>query len=210
VSGPATRIRTPRAVWVVAAVLGVLIVAGLAAWPLGGWDTVTPASARIPVLATDQRHEGTQVAVRIEKATVGPAGPDGSAPFGGGDVLTVTAVVEDLDDEPASSAGLGDTLVITGLRLRAGDPDVRVAADTTRVGDLGPGVPTRLTFSWQVPTGSREVGSRVEVEVVDRTPVASVLSVGTRWIDPRVAAVWRGELGRGPEVRDDGLFGLGS
>jgi len=197
------RARVPRAIAIIGSVLLALLVAGLVAWPLGGWDTVTPASARIPILRDGEAHHGTQLAVRIEKAVIGPAGPDGRAPFSGDDVLTVTAVVEDLDDAPATAPQVRDALVVVGVVARSGDPDVRVASDGTRLGTLGPGLPTRVTFSWQVPAGSREVGSAVRIEVVDRRAVASVISVGTRWIDPRVAAIWSGELGPGLEVDDD-------
>ena len=207
-SGAAGTGRTPRAVWIVLAVLGALVVAGLVAWPLGGWDTVTPSSARIPALHTGQLHRGAQLATRIEGAEVGPAYPDGRTPLHGGRVLTVTALVEDLDDAPATATDLAATIVVPGLTAALGDPDIRVASDGTSMGDLGPSVPTRLTLSWRVRTGAYRAGSELELRVIDRRPVESVLSVGTRWVDPRVAALWHGTLAAGPPATpDDAAFG---
>ena len=42
--------------------------------------------------------------------------------------------------------------------------------------------------SWKVPAGRYLPGQKVTFSIIDKTPFASALSVGTRWDSPRIGA----------------------
>ncbi|HXR44009.1 MAG TPA: hypothetical protein VN759_04325, partial [Pseudolysinimonas sp.] len=178
-----TRRRGPARIHPLIWVAGVIVAAALVAWPLGGWDTVVPASARIPQLAPHATHVGEQFSTRIIGATIGRADPTGYG-SGNDEFLVVTADVRNETDEPEDS--FRDLLRIAG----PGDEldGLYTASDATASPVLNPGLRTRLLFAWKVPAGRYAAGQEVTFSIIDKTPFESALSTGTRWDDPHIGA----------------------
>lgn len=188
--------------WVVTAI----VVAGLIAWPLGGWATVRPSSEDVPRLAVGTTHAGQQFATRIISASVGTASPRSAYDTlkSGQAFLVITADLENMTDETQSSSQLADLLRIPAISAAPAD---LLAADRTADPDLVPGLTMRVRLYWTVVAADFPPGARLPISIVDRTPYQAVLLAGTGWRDPTVAAVTTVTLreGKAAAPPDDGL-----
>ena len=185
---------------------GVLVVAALVAWPLGGWNTAAPSSREVPALAVGSTHRGEQFATRVVSVTVGTGGPRSfDTVKAGQEFLIVTADIENLTHETQPSTRLDDLLRISGIDAR---PQVLLVEDRSGQPDLVPGLRTRLLLYWTVSAADHRVGDRLPISIVDRTAYQSILFSGTGWRDPTVAAVTTPRLSAGPAADpDDAGFG---
>ena len=180
-------------VWIGAAAA----IAGLVAWPLGGWDTVQLQSTKIPDVAAGQVVPGTMFDATVTSLEVTNVHPDGfSEPKEGWEYLILTATLDNdtrktqdsvfLGGSGASpftiddgALGYGTTTLDSGGYEVSGD--IYLVDDGTLNPDLQPGVPAPLIMVWEVPVGQWAAGDDVTVGVIDRVPHACTLSVGTCW-----------------------------
>lgn len=170
------------------AVVALLVVAGLVAVPLGGWDHVDRTAAGADRLAPGAEHRAEQFHTAVEGAELLPALPwSVLEPEPGNVYLVVRARLENATERTQSVPG-------THLLLR-GIGDVGVASRSLERdpgGDpqLQPGLPDEVLFVWEVPADAVTPGDRLEVLVVDTTRARSQVSDGDIWLHPRVGATW--------------------
>ena len=187
-------------VWVGAAA----VIAGLVAWPLGGWDTVELQSTKIPVVEPGELVAGHQFSIRVESAELTGVHPDGfSEPTPGWTWLRLELEVTNETDltEFGSRlggdydgaitidhgvAGYGTTAVnAEGNTLRG---EVFLESDGTYLPDLQPALPMRVEVIFDVPDDTWSVGDLLTIGVIDRTPYESTLGTGIRYGFPTLIA----------------------
>ena len=183
----------------------VAVVAGLIAWPLGGWDTVELQSTKIPQVAPGELVKGHQFSVEVDSAELTGVHPDGfSEPDPGWEYLILTLAVTNETDGTAFSLELGsdffgivtldDGVLGWGTTMKDADDkyvvdsDNYLIADGTLNPDLQPRLPAPMIFVFPVPQGTWTAGDHLSVGVVDRTPYQQVLNTGIGYQDPTVLA----------------------
>lgn len=183
-------LRTWRPVLVVA---GALVVAGLVALPLGGWDEVELRSAVIPEQPVGQPYAGHRLSTAIDDVFLTDEHPDGfTEPDPGTTFLIVEATIENLTDEPVVPLGTRGFYAFTlpgVLDLDTPLPDEywpRLVRDDGNLSTLNPGVPDTVQFVFAVEDGLFAEGDEVRVGLTDATPEAADLYDGTRWARPKV------------------------
>jgi hypothetical protein len=177
------------------AVAGVLAIAGVAAIPLGGWDTVQLESAVIPEQAVGDTFVGNRLAVSIDDLYLTDDFPDDYTETEPGEsFLVVVATMEALTAEPESPLSIGppnplaiDELMSIDERPDYSDLTVFLERDATFEPVLNPGVPDTLLFVFTVPSGRYSDGDVVRIGLTDATPEQADIIEGTRWIDEHVA-----------------------
>ena len=190
------------------------VVGGLVAWPLGGWDTVTLQSTKIPDVAPGTPVAGHQFSVEVASAEITDVHPDGfSEPDAGWEYLILNLAVTNETDRTQSSLYLGDDYsgVVTlddgvlgwGSTLED-DDGYPVSSDNYLVadGDLNPDLQPRLrapvTLVFPVPVGPWTAGDQLSVGVVDRTAYQRTLEVGIGYGSPTVLATVHLTIAQGP------------
>lgn len=182
----------------------VAVIAGLVAWPLGGWDTVEVQSLKIPDAAAGTVVPGHQFSTQIDSAEITSVHPDGvSEPKAGWEYLVLSATLTNETAETEFSVFLGtdfDGVVTvddgaegwgTTALDSSGHPSsgkLLLRADGTSNPDLQPRVPAPVSIVWEVPVGTWSPGDPLTVGIVDRTAHACTLEVGTCYGNPNVTA----------------------
>lgn len=165
-------------------------VAALVAIPLGGWQTASLRSAKVPELPVGESYNGRHYSIALTEAWVGATTPDTySEPQEGHEFLFVSAVVTNNWIE--TDGAVTDILWFDALeQLDSIDRAalVRVQADGSWVSGMPPGVETAVLLRWEVPIGSVAVGEPLTVGILDGRPEQAVLYSGTAWRDERVVA----------------------
>lgn len=177
-----------RALLVAGAIVLAIAGSAVVAIPLGGWDTVELASARIPELPLGENYQGRHYSVRVEGAWVGDAMPDDyDVPDDGMTFLVVRAVVRNEWREPDGAVAellrFDAQQQLTRMDRRA---QVRVWVDGSFSSSMPPGVETEVLLRWELPAGSVVAGEPLVLGVLDGRPEAAVLYSGTAWRDERV------------------------
>lgn len=185
-------LRTWRPVLIVA---GVLVVAGLVALPLGGWDEVELQSAVIPEQPIGQPYEGNRMSTAIDDIYLTDEHPDEfSEPDPGTTFLVVVATLENMTTEPQGALGSKGFYSFTipgylelNTSLPVSDYSTRLVRDGTGGGTLSPGVPDTVQFVFVVDDGLFAEGDELRIGLTDATPEEADLYRGTRWARPHVA-----------------------
>ena len=194
----------------------VAVIAGLIAWPLGGWDTVELQSTKLPVVQPGELVEGTQYSVSVESAELTTVHPDGFSEVEPGWMwLRLELVVTNETNRTAFSSDLGSDYkgVVTvddgavGYGTESTGPEGRLAtgapylvSDGTYLPGLQPALPTRVELSFDVREGTWAVGDELTVGIVDRTPYESTLETGIRYGFPHLIAEVPVTLDQGAEA----------
>jgi hypothetical protein len=197
----------------------VAVVAGLVAWPLGGWDTVHLQSRRLPLVKPGELVPGHQFSVRVESAELTSVHPDGFSELEPGwiwfalelEVTNETDITEfssDLGDEYFGVVTVDDAVVGWGTtatdydgNLERGDP--YLVSDGKYLPDLQPALPTRVILIFDVPEDTWQVGDELEVSIVDRTPFESTLGTGIRYGSAGLVAALLITLEQGAEAQPE-------
>jgi hypothetical protein len=185
-------LRTWRPVLIVA---GALVVAGLVALPLGGWDEVELQSAVIPEQPIGQPYEGHRLTTAIDDIYLSDEHPDGfSEPDPGTTFLIVVATLENMTAEPQIALGSKGFYAFTipgylelDTSLPSSGYSARLVRDDTGGGTLSPGVPDTLQFIFVVDDGLFAESDELRIGLTDATPEEADLYQGTRWARPHVA-----------------------
>lgn len=190
------------------------IVAGLIAWPLGGWDTVELVSTRIPEYGAGVPAPGKQFTVAVDTAELTDVHPDGfSETEPGWQYLIVNIEITNETDrtEPSSGigsdyrgvitlddgvAGFGTTNLDSTGYLGEGRP--YLVTDDTFLPDLQPGLAVPLRLVFEIPVGTWNVGDVITAGIIDRHSYASTLSAGTTWGFPELIGTVKVPVGQGP------------
>lgn len=204
----------------------VAAVAGLIAWPLGGWDTVELQSTKIPDAAAGQVVKGHQFSVALDSAEITDVNPNGfEEPPAGWEYLVLTVEVTNETAKTELSGDLGDNYfgVVTldegalgwgSTALDSSGYDARadpyLVSDGTFLPDLQPRLPTELVLSFEVPVGQWTPGDELTIGIVDRFPYDCSFDIGTCYGQPAVIAhvpltLEQGEVAPTAEP-DDGGF----
>ncbi|MEO8262511.1 MAG: hypothetical protein ABI566_08060 [Pseudolysinimonas sp.] len=182
----------------------VAAIAGLVAWPLGGWDTVELQSTKTPVAEPGDLVAGSQFSIRVESAELTTVHPDGFSELEPGwtwlrielEVTNETDLTEfssalggDYDgsitiDEGA--LGFGSTAEDSESNTLRGDP--YLVSDGTYLPDLQPGLPTRVEVIFDVRDDAWTIGDELTIGIIDRFPYESVLGSGIRYGFPALIA----------------------
>ncbi|HWM34569.1 MAG TPA: hypothetical protein VNR36_10070 [Pseudolysinimonas sp.] len=196
-------------VWIGAAAA----LAGLVAWPLGGWDTVELESTKIPEVAVGELVEGHQFSLRIQSAELTDVHPNGFSEDAAGWTWLVLGleVTNETDLTEFSSrlggsydgavsidagvAGLGTTAVDADGRELRGEP--YLVSDGTYLPDLQPDLPTSLLLVFQVPETTWSAGDELQIGIIDRTPYESTLGTGIRYGFPAPVAIVKIRVAQG-------------
>jgi hypothetical protein len=203
-------------VWIGAAAA----VAGLIAWPLGGWETVELESTKIPQAAPGELVDGQQYAVRVDAAELTGVHPDGfSEPDPGWEYLVLTLDVTNMTAQTQLSLYLGDSYsgIVTldggvlgwGSTLTDADgyevrSEVYLVTDDTYNPDLQPRLEAPIRLVFPVPIGTWTAGDTLVVGVVDRTPFQRTLSTGTGYGSATVVAEVDLVIAQGDPAPDHG------
>jgi hypothetical protein len=166
----------------------------------GGLATVDPPG--LATIAAGEAHISDQFALTIEDAFLHDADPDAGIHLDEGErMLTVRVLVENLWDQPQSTAGLAENITIDGLSLSAARA-IR-ADDRTASEALQPGMPVELDFRIRIAEGDYRDGDVLNVTFNDKSLYTGTFVMsGTSWTDPEPAA----ELSL--EIRDTAKGGL--
>jgi hypothetical protein len=175
---------------------GVLVAGGLAAIPLGGWDTVELVSDEIPEQPIGQPYVGQQWTISVDDVYLTDVHPDGYTELEPGQaLLVVVATLEDMRAEPqypiSSSSFYPVTIpgVLTlGEYLSISDYSVFLARDGSFNPYLSPGIPDTLQYVFLVDEGDFAEGDEIRIALIDATPEEADIIEGTRWVDVHVAA----------------------
>lgn len=174
---------------------GVLVVAGIVAIPLGGWDEVELQSAVVPEQPIGQPYAGHRVSTAIDDVYLTDVHPDGyTEPEPGTEFLVVVATMENVTDEPQPPLGSKGFYAFTLPGYLELDGDLPLSAYSTRLPRddsfgpyLNPGVPDTVQFVFVVDDGLFDDGDELRIGLTDATPESADLYNGTRWARPHVA-----------------------
>lgn len=170
-------------------VVALLVLAGLLAVPLGGWERVDRTASEAERLAPGDVHEAERFDTAVQGAEVLDVRPGSSLdPEPGVAYLAVSARLENATErtQPVPS----DLLVVSGAGDLESADSVTLARDPdASFPSLQPGLPDEVVFVWEVEAGSVVPGAPLEVRVVDTTRTESLVSAGDVWLFPRVGAV---------------------
>lgn len=175
---------------------GVLAVAGVAAIPLGGWDTVDLVSDDIPEQQIGEPYAGALWNIAIDDAYLADEHPDGFTELEPGDVfLVVVATMENVRSEPAYAFGSSSTypftipgLVERGVSVPSGSYSVLLERDMSFGALLNRGVPDTVLFVFAAPASDFAPGDDVRIGLTDGTPEEADIYEGTRWVNVHTAA----------------------
>jgi hypothetical protein len=180
------------------------VVAGLVAWPLGGWDTVELQSTKIPQYQPGDLVVGHQWSVRVQSAEFVDVHPDGFSELEPGwSWLKLDLEATNETDATDSASDFGSdykgVLTIDGGALGYGTTaensegnlergKTYLVSDGTYLPDLQPGLPADIEIVFEVPEGTWEVGDDLTVGIIDRTRTKSTLGSGYTYLFPRLIA----------------------
>jgi hypothetical protein len=175
---------------------GVLAIGGIAAIPLGGWDTVDLASDDIPEQAIGEQYAGAQWNIAIDDAYLTDEHPDGFSELDPGDAyLVVVATLENVRSEPAYPLGSSSTYPFTipgvierDVTLSSGAYSLILERDLTYASALNRGVPDTVLFVFTTRASLLAAGDEVRIGLTDGTPEEADIIEGTRWVDVHTAA----------------------
>lgn len=175
---------------------GVLAVGGVAAIPLGGWDTVDLVSDDIPELPLGEPYAGAQWNISIDDVYLTDEHPDGFTELEPGEVFfVVVATMENVRSEPAYPLGSSSTYSVTipglverGVTVPSGSYSVLLERDLSFGPLLGRGLPDTVLFVFVARDADFAPGDEIRVGLTDGTPEPADLFEGTRWIDVHTAA----------------------
>lgn len=184
-----------KAWWPVIAAATVLVAGGVAAIPLGGWDTVVLQSAVLPEHPVGEPYAGHRVSTSIDEVFLTDTHPDGFTEAEPGTrFLIVEATIENVTAEPQSPLGSASFYAFTLPGVV--EPDELISSSTmwtqlVRDGSTGsslnPGVPDTVQFIFMIDADLYEAGDEVRIGLTDATPEQAELFDGTRWARPHVA-----------------------
>lgn len=196
-------LRARLTAWLPVLIAGaVLVVGGLIAIPLGGWDTVDLVSDDIPELQLGESYVGAQWTISIDDAYLTDEHPDGYTELEPGDVvLMVVATLEDMRPEPqypvSSSSFYAFTIpgvIKLGEYLPLDELSIFLARDGSFNPYLSPGIPDTVQFAFLVSDDDFAEADELRIEIIDATPEEADIVEGTRWVDVHVAAEVVAEL----------------
>lgn len=175
---------------------GVLAIGGIAAIPLGGWDTVDLASDDIPEQPIGEPYAGEQWNIAIDDAYLTDEHPDGFSELEPGDAyLVIVATLENVRSEPAYPLGSASTYPITipdvierGVVLSSSAYSLILARDLTYASAMNRGVPDTVLFVFTTRASRFAAGDEVRIGLTDGTPQEADIIEGTRWVDVHTAA----------------------
>ena len=187
----AARVRPWRPV---IAVGGALVLAGVVAIPLGGWDTVVLQSRIVPEQEAGETYVGNRLATSIDAVYLTDVNPDGyTEPEPGETYLVVAATMENTTGEPQIPLGSRNFYAFTvpgvlalGATIDVTTYDVYLERDVTYLPMLNPGVPDTVLFYFAVPDDAFSDGEEIVIGITDARPEAADIYDGTRWVNPRV------------------------
>ena len=176
-------------------VAGGLVVAGLVAIPLGGWDEVELQSAVVPEQPIGQPYAGHRVSTAIDDVYLVDEHPDGYTEREPGTTfLIVMATMENLTAEPQRPLGTKGFYAFTipgflevDTDLPLSDYSTQLARDDSSGPVLSPGVPDTVQFIFTIDDGLFADGDELRIGLTDATPEEADLFSGTRWARPHVA-----------------------
>jgi hypothetical protein len=175
---------------------GALAIGGVAAIPLGGWDTVDLVSDDIPEQPLGEPYAGAQWNMAIDDLYLTDEHPDGFTELEPGEVfLAVVATMENVRSEPEYPFGSQSTywftipgLVEHGVGVPLDTYSVLLERDMSFGPLLSPGVPDTVLFVFVVREADFADGDEVRVGLTDGTPEPATIIEGTRWVDVHTAA----------------------
>jgi hypothetical protein len=177
------------------AVGGALAVGGVAAIPLGGWDTVELQSAVLPQHPVGEPYAGHRLSTSIDDVYLVDEHPDGYTEAEPGTTfLVVVATMENVTAEPQLPLGSSGFYAFTlpgvvepDVLIPSGTLWSRLARDDSGFPTLSPGVPDTVEFTFMIDADLYQPGDEVLVGLTDATPERADLFSGTRWARPHVA-----------------------
>ncbi|WBU38350.1 hypothetical protein [Homoserinibacter sp. YIM 151385] len=170
-------------------ILALVVLAALAAWPLGGWDTVARGERQAPVLEPGEVHESAQFASSVERVELSRLRPGTTLEADSG--RAYLAVVVRLENRlEQTQPGRSDLLRLSGVPLEepARPGSLVLLDDPGAFPELQPGIPARLAYVWEIAEGDAAAGDEVEVAIIDRDRARSQVGAGEIWLNPRVGA----------------------
>jgi hypothetical protein len=183
-AGRATTVR--RFPWWAWSALAILVVVGSVA-ALGGFRDVP--ITRVPTISLGDTYRGAEVDARITGSELMDAAPDGSTPRPGHRYLALDVTVTDTTDHPVPATAITLRAVAgsaaTGSAVTADQTAalMLLTRDGQTPASLEPGVPTLLSFFWQVPTAALDDGDRFVAGVFQSVPQSNVI-FGSSYSDP--------------------------
>lgn len=174
---------------------GVLALGGVAAIPLGGWDTVELQSEIVPEWEAGEPYAGTRLITSIDDVYLTDLSPDGYSEAEPGEIfLVVVATMEAAMSEPQLPiAGTSfppfeiPGVIEIDVSLSADAYTTVLERDGTFGPELNPGVSDTLLFAFTVRESQFADGDDVRVGIVDADAEEADIIDGTRWVNVEVA-----------------------
>lgn len=165
----------------------------------GGLDDAPVQAA--PVIATDERHVGSELTVTVSQALLIDAFPEQHVvPAEGERLLVVRALVENTTTEPIRLNTVDSDRIrvagVPGLPRAAPPFDILVVDDGSDEVVAQSGVPVEVVFIWKVAGDAVAEGDAIEVQLLDRVLISEgQLTYGGLYDDPVVTGTLELELG---------------
>lgn len=174
---------------------GVLALGGVAAIPLGGWDTVELQSEIVPEWEAGEPYAGRRLITSIDDIYLTDLSPDGYSEAEPGEIfLVVVATMEAAMSEPQLPiAGTSfppfeiPGVIEIDVSLSADAYTTVLERDGTFGPELNPGVSDTLLFAFTVRESQFADGDDVRVGIVDADAEEADIIQGTRWVNVEVA-----------------------
>jgi hypothetical protein len=175
-------------------IAGGLVVAGLVAWPLGGWNDAVLVSREVPTLPAGETVRTGQMDVTVDSMVATRIHPNGyQTADPGTQYLVVTLELLLQDTQPAygfeglvSIDGVVDldppSDVIPDSTLLLADDDVSFSTA------INPGVPTRFAWVWLVDDAWVDAHPRVRTGFAERRKFKGTIVAGSYWVSEGYAA----------------------
>ncbi|MBN9607224.1 MAG: hypothetical protein J0G30_11500 [Actinomycetales bacterium] len=172
------------------ALVAVLGTVALVAWPLGGWETATPASARVPNVEPAEGLRGGLLDVAVDRVAVTTASPDVFSELEPGRVwLVVDARLTVRDTDPVATLSYQDALLVPGVTsLDATVHPEQLLREGDRASWINPLVETPVRFVWQVDDAWVAAHPTVTLGLCGWSRVTGVIIEGDYWTDRREVA----------------------
>jgi hypothetical protein len=165
----------------------------------GGLDDAPVQAA--PVIATDERHVGSELTVTVSQALLIDAFPEQHVvPAEGDRLLVVRALVENTTTSPIRLNTVDSDRIrvggVPGLPRAAPPFDILVVDDGSDEVVAQSGVPVEVVFIWTVAGDAVAEGDVIEVQLLDRVFISEgQLTYGGLYDDPVVTGTLELELG---------------